>query len=61
MEMFESDEKNRDVERREHERHVIPAAVTCTFFEEVLRGKGSFQGFIQDIYYQVVQADQAGR
>jgi hypothetical protein len=49
MEMFESDEKNRDVERREHERHVIPAAVTCTFFEEVLRGKGSFQGFIQDI------------
>jgi hypothetical protein len=49
VEIFESDEKNMDVERREHERHTIPAAVTCTFFEEVLRGKGSFQGFIQDI------------
>jgi hypothetical protein len=48
VENFASDE-NRGVERREHERHVIPAAVTCTFFEEVLRGKGSFQGFIQDI------------
>jgi hypothetical protein len=59
VENFASDE-NRGVERREHERHVIPAAVTCTFFEEVLRGKGSFQGFIQD-NYQVVQADQAGR
>ena len=48
MDTFESDEKVRE-ERREHERHVIPAAVTCTFFEDVLRGKGTFQGFIQDI------------
>ena len=48
MDVFESDEKM-GVERREHQRHAIPAAVTCTFFEEVLRGKGSFQGFIQDI------------
>ena len=49
MDVLESDEKSIPVERREHERHVIPAAVTCTFFEEALRGKGSFQGFIQDI------------
>jgi len=49
MDVLERDEKSIPEERREHERHVIPAAVTCTFFEEVLRGKGSFQGFIQDI------------
>jgi len=48
VEIFENDEKP-GVERREHERHAIPAAVTCTFFEEVLRGKGTFEGFIQDI------------
>ena len=48
MEIFENDQSI-GVERREHERHAIPAAVTCTFFEEVLRGKGTFQGFIQDI------------
>jgi len=48
MDVFESDEKA-VVDRREHQRHVIPAAVTCTFFEDVLRGKGTFQGFIQDI------------
>ncbi len=45
---YDSDERIR-VERREHPRHIIPAAVTCTFFEDILRGKGSFQGFIQDI------------
>ena len=48
MDVFESDEKL-GVERREHERHAIPSAVTCTFFEDVLRGKGTFDGFIQDI------------
>ncbi len=48
MDVFERDEKLVE-ERREHERHAIPAAVTCTFFEDVLRGKGTFQGFIQDI------------
>jgi hypothetical protein len=50
VEIFESDEKI-GVERREHQRHAIPAAVTCRFFEEVLRGKGTFQGFIQDISF----------
>jgi hypothetical protein len=50
MDVFESDEKI-GVERREHQRHAIPAAVTCRFFEEVLRGKGTFQGFIQDISF----------
>lgn len=48
MDELKPDEKT-GVERREHQRHVIPAAVTCTFFEDVLRGKGTFQGFIQDI------------
>ena len=48
MELFESDEK-KVIERREHPRRQIPAAVTCTFYEEVLQGKGSFNGFIQDI------------
>jgi len=45
--------KNADVkiERREHQRHNIPATVTCTFFEETLQGKGKFCGFIQDISY----------
>ena len=41
--------KSRERKEEEHERHAIPAAVTCTFFEDVLRGKGTFQGFIQDI------------
>lgn len=48
MEIFESDEKV-GIDRREHPRLQIPAAVNCTFFEEVLQGKGSFKGFIQDI------------
>jgi hypothetical protein len=37
------------IERRKQHRYQIPAAVTCTFFEETLQGKGEFQGFIQDI------------
>lgn len=40
---------NRDVERRESKRYSIPAMVTCTFFEGGVKGKGNFQGFIQDI------------
>lgn len=48
MEIFESDEKV-GIDRREHPRIQIPAAVTCTFFEETLQGKSSFKGFIQDI------------
>jgi len=48
MEIFESDEKV-GIDRREHPRLQIPAAVSCTFFEEVLQGKDSFKGFIQDI------------
>jgi c-di-GMP-binding flagellar brake protein YcgR len=47
-ELFENGEKTVE-ERREHPRRQIPAAVTCTFYEEVLQGKGSFKGFIQDI------------
>jgi hypothetical protein len=39
------------VERRENKRHTIPAVVTCRFFEEVLKGTGSVQGFIQDISF----------
>jgi hypothetical protein len=48
MELFESDEKT-VIERRKRPRRKIPAAVTCTFYEEILQGKGSFSGFIQDI------------
>lgn len=48
MDVFEHDETV-VAERREHQRHAIPAAVTCTFFEKGLPGKGTFQGFIQDI------------
>ncbi len=47
-ELFDNDEKA-IIERREHPRRKIPAAVTCTFYEEILRGKGRFKGFIQDI------------
>ena len=39
------------VERRQNKRHKIPAAVTCTFFEEVISGKGSVKGFLQDISF----------
>ena len=48
MKIFESDERI-GIERRKYLRRSIPAAVTCTFYEEVLQGKGSFKGFIQDI------------
>jgi len=48
MKIFESEEKI-GIERRKYLRRSIPAAVTCTFYEEVLQGKGSFKGFIQDI------------
>ena len=48
MSIFESDGRIR-VERRKNPRRSIPSAVTCTFFEEGLQGKGSFKGFIQDI------------
>ena len=40
---------NVETERRENKRYSIPAMVTCTFFEGGVKGKGSFQGFIQDI------------
>jgi len=43
--------ENELVERRKNRRHTIPAVVTCRFFEEVLKGKGSVQGFIQDISF----------
>ena len=46
------EEKEKEsVERRQNKRHRIPAVVACTFFEEVLNGKGSVQGFIQDISF----------
>ena len=44
-------EKNGREERRKNKRHSIPAMVNCTFFEEVVNGKNSFQGFIQDISF----------
>jgi hypothetical protein len=47
---MEAKEKE-SVERRHNKRHRIPAVVACTFFEEVLKGKGSVQGFIQDISF----------
>ena len=50
MENFDNDEK-KQIEMREHQRHNVPAMVTCTFLEESLRGKSSFQGFIQDISF----------
>ncbi|NOQ85928.1 MAG: hypothetical protein GQ554_03480 [Deltaproteobacteria bacterium] len=50
MENFDNDEKAK-IEIREHQRYSIPAMVTCTFLEESLRGKSSFQGFIQDISF----------
>ena len=40
---------NGEMERRENKRYSIPAMVTCTFFEGGVKGKSSFQGFIQDI------------
>jgi hypothetical protein len=40
---------NAEVERREHKRHSVPVMITCTFYEGGIKGKSSFQGFIQDI------------
>jgi hypothetical protein len=37
------------MERRENKRHSVPAMVTCSFYEGGIKGKSSFQGFIQDI------------
>lgn len=50
MEDFNNDEKMK-IEKRDHQRHSVPAVVTCTFFEKSLKGKSSFQGFIQDISF----------
>lgn len=37
------------MERRENKRYNVPAMVTCSFYEGGIKGKSSFQGFIQDI------------
>jgi len=50
MEIKEAEE-NENVERRENKRYSIPAVVKCKLFEEVVSGKNSFQGFIQDISF----------
>ena len=50
MENFYNDEEAK-IAMRKHQRRNIPAVVTCTFFEESLKGKSSFQGFIQDISF----------
>ena len=50
MEIKETKEKGK-VERRKNERYCIPTVVKCKFFEEVVSGKNSFQGFIQDISF----------
>ena len=50
MEIKETEEI-RTVERRKNERYCIPAVAKCKFFEEVVNGKNSFQGFIQDISF----------
>ena len=50
MEIKEAEETGK-VERRKNKRYCIPAVVKCKFFEEVVSGKNSFQGFIQDISF----------
>lgn len=50
MEHVDQEEKEK-MEMREHERHSVPSMVTCTFLEESLKGRSSFQGFIQDISF----------
>lgn len=50
MEIKEAEE-NENVERRKNKRYCIPAVVKCKLFEEVVSGKNSFQGFIQDISF----------
>lgn len=39
------------IERRKHKRYNIPATVICKFLNKDLKGKNSFQGFIQDISF----------
>lgn len=43
--------KNVMIERRKHKRFNIPAAVNCKFFNKDIKGKNSFQGFIQDVSF----------
>jgi hypothetical protein len=50
MEIKEAEEKE-NVERRKNKRYRIPAVVKCKLFEEVVSGKNSFQGFIQDLSF----------
>ena len=50
MEIKEAEE-NENVERRKNKRYCIPAVVKCKLFEEVVSGKNSFQGFIQDLSF----------
>lgn len=50
MEKKETEEKGK-IERRKNKRYCIPAVVKCKFFEEVVSGQNSFQGFIQDISF----------
>lgn len=45
------DNKNVMIERRKHQRFNIPAAVNCKFFNKDIKGKNSFQGFIQDVSF----------
>ena len=44
-----NDKAQEPLERREHKRHSVPALVTCSFYEGGIKGKSSFQGFIQDV------------
>ena len=43
------DTREAGIEKRAHRRHTIPVAVNCRLFKEDIKGKNSFQGFIQDI------------
>jgi hypothetical protein len=43
------DTREAGIEKREHRRHAIPAAVSCRLFKEDIKKNNSFQGFIQDI------------
>ena len=48
MEHFDSNGKGK-INKRSHQRYNTPATVICKFFNRNLKGKSSFQGFIQDI------------
>ena len=43
------DNKEAGIERRKHQRSDMPATVNCTLLKKDIKGKNSFQGFIQDI------------